>query len=209
MEQEILTFSKSNEQQIRNIFNLKEDLTKSLLLDWQNKAEQMEISAAEQQVIDKLFHKIKYHGRGWNKAEKKLKLVSVLVELVDFDNLELDIRARYDYFLEADYGKLKLEGKVDIAVISEFPHLLLNISEYDEASDNDSVGELLAALLSVQKYGQNPVYGIYVLRQMWFFVILKNQQYSISKAFLTDRKAHLDDIFKMLKAQKEMIFEVV
>ena len=57
MEQEILTFSKSNEQQIRNIFNLKEDLTKSLLLDWQNKAEQMEISAAEQQVIDKLFHK--------------------------------------------------------------------------------------------------------------------------------------------------------
>lgn len=178
-------------------------------MNWKTKAKQIEISVAEQQVIDKLFYKIKYHGRGWNKAEKKLKLVSVLVELVDFDNLELDIQARYNYFLEADYKKLILQGKIDIAVISQFPHLLLNISEYDEMSENDSTGQLLAALLTAQKHGQNPVYGVYIIRQMWFFVVLKNQQYSISKAFLTDRKEYFEAIFKMLKAQKKMIFESI
>jgi len=51
--------------------------------------------------------------------------------------------------------------------------------------------------------------GVYLLHQMWLFVILKENRYGISSAYDINKMEDLQYIFKMLKAQKEMIFEIV
>lgn len=202
-----LNFTQLHEQQLCRLFNLKEDLTKGLLTDCEAKAKQIIITEAEQQTIDSIFYKTERYGRGWNKAENMLKCIAPLIELVDFDNVKLGVESVYNRTLKTKYQSLIFQRKIDAMIVSTIPHFVLNIFENDEALDNEPTGELLAALLAIQQQGKNPVYGVYIIRQMWLFVILNNQKYSISKAFITDRKRKLEGIFKMLKAQKEMIFE--
>lgn len=50
-----LNFTQFHEQQLRNLFHLKEDLTKTIFMDWESRANQVVITAAEQEVINKLY----------------------------------------------------------------------------------------------------------------------------------------------------------
>ncbi|NJN78887.1 MAG: hypothetical protein HC803_11655 [Saprospiraceae bacterium] len=53
------------------------------------------------------------------------------------------------------------------------------------------------------------IFGCYVLGRFWFFSHLdwKKQHYHISKAYDATDMADLQIIYKMLKAQKEIIFD--
>lgn len=206
--EQTINFSQLHEQNLCHLFQIKEDLTKSILSDWETKANKVIITQTEQQAIDDIFYKTKYYGRGWNKAENMRKCIAPLLELVDFDILD-NYKAAYNRALKTEHKHLLFHQKIDAMVISTVPHFILNIFEKDEVLDNEPTGELLAALLATQLKGKNPIYGVYVIRQMWIFVVLDNQKYALSKAFITDSKEKLEGIFKMLKAQKEMILEVM
>ena len=54
-----------------------------------------------------------------------------------------------------------------------------------------------------------PIYGMYVIGRFWFFARIKQQQYYISKAYDSLKVEDLNYIFKMLKAQRDMIFGLV
>ncbi len=66
--------------------------------------------------------------------------------------------------------------------------------------------QLLGAMLAAQELNNNqkPVYGIYVKGMDWRFIILKGNEWCESKKYVADDE-EIFDIFKMLKALKEII----
>jgi hypothetical protein len=101
------------------------------------------------------------------------------------------------------------------------------IGEYKKEKDslNDPVGQMLGAMcvsqllnldLSVPNLFEEgrplddlQIFGGYVLGRFWFFSHLdwQKQHYYISKAYDATDEADLQIIYKMLKAQKEIIFD--
>ena len=53
-----------------------------------------------------------------------------------------------------------------------------------------------------------PLYGIYIIGRFWFFVRLKNKRFFVSEAYNAQEMEDLIFIFKMLKAQKQMIIHL-
>ena len=54
-----------------------------------------------------------------------------------------------------------------------------------------------------------PLYGAYVIGSLWYFVRLKGNQYYISPAYDATYSEELHNIFRMLKAQKSMVAELI
>ncbi len=62
-------------------------------------------------------------------------------------------------------------------------------------------------MVAAQKLNQNdkPVYGAYVMRRNWYFVVLHGATHAGSLAYDATKKNDLRQIFKMLKFIKQMI----
>ncbi len=56
---------------------------------------------------------------------------------------------------------------------------------------------------------EHPIYGSYILGRFWHFVILDQQQYSVSDAYMVTQKSIYDvlAILKQVKAYIEVFFK--
>lgn len=224
-------FSSFTEQKARRLFQLKIELSSNLLDEWFGRANQMEISESELEVINRLQAKLKIYVNGWNEDELKIKFIGPLIELVNFDNHILEVASFTERPLGVKIKNAEIKGIVDLMVatgVSAPEHPFFFIHEYkkEQESSGDAVGQLLATMFVAQELNKQPspfslfettqrtfehvpVYGIYVIGRLWFFVRLSGQRYHISNAFDSVKKEDLLEIYKLLKAQKEMILEVI
>ena len=74
-------------------------------------------------------------------------------------------------------------------------------------SKGDPIGQNLAAMLVGQHENTDdePVYGCYVVGRNWFFMVLQEKQYSISKAYSADDD-EIFEIVKILKSLRSILF---
>ena len=119
------------------------------------------------------------------------------------------------YFLErplsAIVGEYELSGIVDGMIASGFrnpqiPYFCLH--EYKRSVENQGTpdAQALAAMLVAQELNQHdkPIYGLYVVGLIWNFMVLKDNEYCISKDYTSDDE-NVFLIFKMLKSLKQII----
>jgi hypothetical protein len=230
MEKRIINFSTFNEQEAREILGIKEDLKGNLLEEWEKRAASMIITAEEAKTLNRLHGKLKLYVRNWNEEDLKIKFIGHLIELVNFDDYENEITAFAERSLSLIIQNVEIKGNVDLMVatgISEPRHPFFFIHEYkrEENSSGSPVGQLLATMFVAKElnkkpknftlfetkqrnFSNKPMYGVYVLGRMWVFVVLDEHKYLLSKSYDSTDLEELQAIFKMLKAQKEMIFEV-
>ncbi len=224
-------FPSFTEQKATHLFQLKQELEPRLMEEWLEAASQMTITEQEKEVIKKLQAKLKLYVRGWNEDELKVKFIVPLIELVNFDNYDLEVASFTERPLGIKIKNTEIKGVVDLMVatgISAPEHPFFFIHEYkkEQESSGDAIGQLLATMFVAQELNKQPrpfslfetkkqtfehvpIYGIYVIGRLWFFVRLAQQNYHISKAFDTTEKEDLAEVFKLLKAQKEMIMRLV
>jgi len=85
---------------------------------------------------------------------------------------------------------------------------LFCLHEYKRSVENQGTpdAQVLAAMLVAQELNQRnkPIYGLYVVGLIWNFVVLKDNEYCISKDYTSDDE-NVFLIFKMLKALKQII----
>lgn len=226
------TFSSFTEKMATKAFSLKQHLeVEDYLSDWLEQADRMIIEEEEKKQLLKLNKKLKLFVRGWNEQELREKFIAPVTELVDFDLYDLAIGSFAERDLQVEYNNSILKGKVEWMVatgLHEPEHPFFFIHEYKKEKDasNDPVGQLLvtlcaAQLLNSQKakvtlfnpnptsFHDVPLYGTYIIGRFWFFVRLKNKRYYISKAYNSEDMDDLQFILKMLKAQKQMIIDLV
>ncbi|MGB1241831.1 MAG: hypothetical protein ACPG49_04880 [Chitinophagales bacterium] len=224
-------FSSFTEQKARRVFQLKRELSSNLLDDWFGRVNQINISEEELKVINRLQVKLNIYVNGWNEDELKWKFIGPLIELVNFDDHILEIASFTERPLGIKIKNTEIKGFVDLMVatgISAPEHPFFFIHEYkkEQEGSGDAVGQLLATMFVAQEHNKLPrsfslfetkqrtfehvpVYGVYVIGRFWFFVRLEKQNYHISNAFDSVKKEDLLKIFKLLKAQKEIIVSLV
>ena len=114
-----------------------------------------------------------------------------------------------------DFGEIKLSGAVDYTIASgkyepSVPYFCFH--EYKkEQGDSDPRGQLLAEMLVAQalnrdaKTGFDTIYGCVVVGRNWFWVILKDKEYAVSKAYDSTQIEDLEEIYLILVKIKYII----
>ncbi|MDX2303891.1 MAG: hypothetical protein NW226_13880 [Microscillaceae bacterium] len=115
--------------------------------------------------------------------------------------------------LDAQNNSCTLRGRVEMVVATgkqdpQTPFFFLNEYKPQLKSQSDPQGQLLIAMLTAQakNNGLNlPIYGMYSIGQNWFFVLLENKEYSVSKQFDSTDPSELKQIINMLQYVKAHI----
>lgn len=226
------TFSSFTEDMVADAFSLKQELNiEGYLTDWLKNSETVEITNQEQERLIQLSQKLKLFVRGWNEQELREKFIMQVVQMVDFDLYDHEIVSFAEREMKVIYNNSTIQGKVEWMVAKGLhkpkqPFFFIHEYKKEKDASNDPLGQLLVTLCSAQilnneklqptLFNPNPVliediplYGTYIIGRLWFFVRLKDSRYFVSKAYNAEEMEDLEFIFKMLKAQKQMIVDFV
>jgi len=194
---------------LEKAFDLKQVWQSDLLDTWQKMP--CKISRTDKTILLKFQRVLVHGGRGWNETELENKFISPVIMLADIDDDTIG------YFLErplsATVGDYQLSGIVDgmIATGLREPNTpLFCLHEYKRNVENQGMpdAQVLAAMLVAREMNQNhlPIYGLYVIGLTWHFLVLENNQYTISQTYSADTN-DIFQLFKMLKNLKRLIEE--
>ena len=179
------------------------------LKDWQNKSKSIEISDFEKQNLLNLQKPLQWGGRAWNEFELENKFISPVMMTANIDDRVIGYFL--ERFLKHQIGDYELSGIVDGMIAKGFrdPQIpFFCMHEYKRSVDNQGTpdAQVLASMLVVRELNANkkPVYGMFIVGLTWNFMVLKGNEYAISKDYKSDDD-ELFSIFQMIKALKEII----
>jgi hypothetical protein len=198
-------------------FGLEQTYDHPILVEWLQA--HAPISAFEQESLRHIQQIMLRYVDYWNEEEVKLKFIGHLITLINYDSKKISAFADRDFSGQVD-GE-EISGKPDFMVArgkQEVKSPIFFIHEYKKEINNDTpdpAGQLLATMLVAYEYNlqvpelkEKPVYGAYVIGRLWFFVILKGKEYSISLAYDATHEDQILDIFRILQNNRKKIKEL-
>lgn len=208
-----LNFNQCTLPLLDRLFGLRRAITSPHLKQWLERAEQVELSAFEQQFCVELQSLLQANTGSWHEQELSRHFIGPLFGIVKFTELY-----RYNLFaqryIEATVNDYLLSGEPDGLVASgyyepEIPYFAF--AEYKRHRDpsGDPAGQALAAMLvgQVLNQHQQPLYGCYVIGSDWNFMVLDGIHYTISRDF-SGLSTEIFDILRILKALKALVIEL-
>jgi hypothetical protein len=210
------SFEKWTWEEVELTFGVKRVKTMSILNDWLT-ANEPPSNDYEKTTLLHNLERLKIMADNWNEDEIKFFFVSNIVSLVDFFKQgvysSFSQRTVSAKLLDINKIEMTLRGRVEFFVAAGMqnprqPFFFLH--EYKptyKTTPSDPLGQLLISMLAAQSLNlqQRPLYGLYVVGKLWQFVVLNNNQYTVSNSFdATDEKS-LFKIFSILKKCKSII----
>ncbi len=219
------SFEKWETEEIEHTFGIADIANLPAMQSWLQF--QQDLSTKEQDITQELCMRLNDYANFWNEEDTKAFFIIPLINLMHFES-----KGKYRTFMEATFqadlldvqnNLCTLRGRVEMVVATgkqrpQTPFFFLN--EYNPlysppfrggargGASSDPRGQLLIAMLAAQakNNGLNlPIYGMYNIGQLFFFVVLVGKEYSVSKSLdATDEKA-LKKIVDMLKFVKQHI----
>jgi hypothetical protein len=197
------SFERWTIDEVEQYFHLTQTYKNPLLEAWLSAS--VELSEQERATLESLRQNASENIEFWNEEDLKMKFIAFVLALVPFD------QRRYKGFLEraikANINGEVVRGIVDYIVATgkaepQRPFFFLQEYKPQRRSGRDPLAQVLTAMIVAREQDgeQRPMYGGYVIGRQWFFVILDEHTYTLSKAFdATD-----DDIFKIAIILKQM-----
>lgn len=148
----------------------------------------------------------------WNEDELKLMFIAPVLAFVEYET------DRFKPFsqrrLRAVIDGVEVAGVVDFMVargrqIPKEPFFFLHEYKQEARRDTDPKGQLLIEMLAAATLNGNglPLYGCYVTGRFWYFVVLSERRYAVSRAFDASREEDLRAVVAMLLQVKGYIAE--
>lgn len=205
-------FEKWLTQEIKQTFNLEEVKNHPILTHWLSSDEL--VTDEEKRKIELLRQRLEGKINYWNEDELKFFFISEYVNIVSFINSDI-----YSSFSQRTISatakdvkgeNITLRGRVEwmVATGEQVPlEPFFFIHEYKpqiKSTPNDPQGQLLISMYATQQINtrKHPLYGIYVLGRLWYFVVLKGQEFSVSAPFDVLRPNESVQIIAILKKCK-------
>jgi hypothetical protein len=180
-----------------------------LLQEWLDNSS--EIPASEREQVKFLQTILINNFRDWNEDELKMQFIAPLLLLINYYEIA-DYKAFSQRTLSAQIDKAEIYGRVDWMLakgkqIPRKPFFLIHEYKSERGKDNDPQGQLLAEMLVAQTKNEDgkAIYGIYVIGKDWYFVVLKDKHYSVSRPYQANETPDLDVIVKALKEIKNIV----
>ena len=155
----------------------------------------------------------------WNEQELREMFIGPILTLVNFDNEYFNLFSERE--LKGTLGNYELSGKPDGIIATgtydpEKPFFCFH--EYKRETDpkGDPAGQCLIAMLLAQEINKqennsynHPLYGAYILGRLWFIMVLKDNEYSISLGYNPAHEEEMLQMFRVLKRLKTMLLKQV
>ncbi|HAO50367.1 MAG TPA: hypothetical protein DCR35_14340 [Runella sp.] len=182
---------------------------------WLNGATAQELTQAETLTLPIFQQLLTTNVTSWNEQDLSLHFIGPIFSLVNFTEpyrFNLFAERRISSVLTTEQGQnILLFGKPDEMIASGFrdpeaPFFCFQEFKRERDPNGDPLAQTLAAMLVGQAINnhQQPMYGCYVLGRDWYFLVLQEKSYCISRGYDATTE-HLYDLFKILKAFKEII----
>ena len=208
-----LRFSDCTAAMMQDIFGLSQIWTSPLIEQWIQRATDMTITEFEKTALDRLKAGLLKQGDTWNEIELIEYFIGPLLMLVDFNT---------DYFkifserrISARVGEYELYGEPDACVATgtyypKTPFFCFNEYKRMEDSKGDALGQVLAEMLAAHTLNAEgtPIYGVYVVDKVWYFVVLHDKQYCITEGHYAPHDTDLRGIWNMLNALKLILLDI-
>ncbi len=213
------SFEKWETEELERTYGLTVNKKMILLETWlQN---EHEITPRETETLESLRLRLEEYASFWGEEDIKVFFIMPVIQLVDFCLPPL-----YRTFMEVTFqaevtdisGKTDLlRGRVEMVVATgkqrpQTPFFFLNEYKAQVKSVSDPQGQLLVAMLAAQSKNNGlnlPIYGMYNIGQFFFFMILHQKEYVVTKGFDATDFKDLQKVVMMLKFVKNHIENVV
>ncbi|MFK7948987.1 MAG: hypothetical protein AB8G11_15450 [Saprospiraceae bacterium] len=190
--------------QMYKLFGIKEVRQMNELDSWLSNLP--ELTETEKIVANVYQSRLLENIQGWNEQELSLGFIGPIMNLIDF-KVDYKIGFFAQRPISAVIGDYELIGKPDGIIASghhepETPFFSFQEYKKDINSSGDPAGQNLAAMLVGQTLNnsEEPLYGCYIVGRFWYFMILKGNEYIISR----DYSASHDDIYDIIKILKKL-----
>ena len=151
-------------------------------------AAKVDLTTEEKQQLDELSRQLDIMSFGWSEEDLKIQFIGPVLNFAKMAHRTY--RIFFDYSIKADVNNETIGGKVDAVLakgyfVPEAPFFFLQEFKREKGKDNDPAGQLLAAMVVSQQLNGNfdVMYGCFINGRIWYFLALKGNQYSISRAF--------------------------
>jgi hypothetical protein len=209
------SFEKWTTEEVEMTFGIKNTETAEEMTIWENFRTTFTDTIHERaEALRKKLYKM---ADFWGEEDMKVFFLLPIIELVDF--------YKYDYYrtfmeatieaelIDVQQQKHQIRGRVEMIVAKgkqkpQIPYFFLNEYKPQTKAQADPKGQLLSAMLVAQakNNGKNlPIYGLYSIGQLWFFVVLIGKKYVVSGAYDATKPADLTNILHRLQYVKEFI----
>ena len=201
-----INFEKCDKAFIENTFQIIRVDNKAELEAWVNTPNEIEPFKAQNLEDLRLLFKDRLDDV--NEETLKLNFIAPILSLVQFSGKNFTAFA--DEKLEAEFDDFILTGRADWFVAKgkykpEKPYMFLQEYKRTKRGNSDPDGQLLAEMLVVRQLNQGlkeTLHGVVITGKLWNFILLKDNEYSISAAYDSTQQEDLLDIYRILKVAK-------
>jgi len=172
------------------------------------------IDETDKKIITKLKDKLSDNVIAWNEDELKMQFIAPFLNVVNLSSDKYKPFSQRTLTLKTD--KVETSGLVDYMLATgksrpREPFFFLH--EYKQqhpSKKNDPLGQLLIAMVAAQAKNQNthPVYGVLVEGRFWYFVLLTEKYYAVSKPFDACEN-DIYQIYNILQKVKDYIHDIL
>jgi hypothetical protein len=181
-----------------------------LLDDWL--AVENTIKNSEIAQLERIRLPLLKNFNNWNEETLKMKFIALLLDLVNYDEIG-DYQTLFDAEVKGVVDNIELKCIADFTVAKTIEDLIENpyfyFHEYKRKKNkaDDPIAQVLIPSLIAQEINadQKPIYGCYVIGEMWYFMIVNGREYAIDKGLNALKSDELHKIFLILKKVKTMI----
>jgi hypothetical protein len=208
-------FEKWKTEEVERTFGVKFLRVMPSMQDWLQF--QQPLNADDEKIAEKLRLLLIDFADFWGEEDMKVFFIVPILQIVNFYSPD-----KYRPFMEVTFqanltdaknNPCTLRGRVEMVVATgkqdpQIPFFFLNEYKAQLKVITDPKGQLLIAMLAAQakNNGLNlPIYGMYNIGQLWFFVVLVGKEYTTSKAFDATDAVDLKQIINALQYVKAHI----
>lgn len=207
----MLKFSECTLVKLDKTFDLTQIEPSQALQNWLDAP--TELSEVEHQILTMYRQTLNIQGYDWNEVELRQHFIGPMLVLVNFSSQKIGLFSERSF--SGTVNGIEMGGEPDSIISGGFrepERPFFCFQEYKKERDprGDPAGQALSAMLVAQEINdhKHPIYGCYVVGDIWRFMILQQREYAISKAYVaTDSDIY--DIFRILKALKQIILQLI
>lgn len=200
-------------QKLYNLFGVERVKKKSELDEWLKAKEHL--TEREYNTVQVFQERLIDNIEDWNEQELSLGFIGPIINIVDFK-----VKYKLGFFaqrpLSAMLGEYEMIGRPDGIIASgasepQIPYFSFHEYKKDIDSSGDPAGQNLAAMMvgQVINEAQDVVYGCYVVGRNWYFMILKDNQFAISRDYSATQEDDVIEIVGILKALKTILLKKI
>lgn len=198
------------------LFGLRKSFSPALLDHWL--PANIELSDIERKILQNYQELLILNSDAWNEQELSLHFIGPILGLARFTEpyrFNLFAERKIGAILPGQNDEIELSGEPDGLIATgyrepEIPMFAFTEYKRDLDPEGDPAGQTLAAMLVGQKLNAtaHPIYDCYVVGREWFFMVLQDKHYAISNGHNALQTAELEEILRILKALKLIIYDL-